>query len=75
MEVDILEGLDQQQRTEIFTYTDDYYPQLSYVNGKFTINSEDDLKYLFFGIDQRYYTTPVTKEKRVANSVKNMSIT
>ena len=27
------------------------------------------MKYLLWGIEQRYYTTPITKEKRVANSV------
>lgn len=36
---------------------------------KFKIKSEQDLKNLLFGIDQRYYTTVVGQEKRVANSV------
>lgn len=27
------------------------------------------MKYLLWGIEQRYFTTPVTKEKRVANSI------
>lgn len=36
---------------------------------KFKIESEQDLKKLLFGIDQRYYTTVVGNEKRVANSI------
>ena len=41
-------------------------------SGKYVITPsqmEDDLKYLLWGIEQRYYTTPVTNENRVANSV------
>ena len=35
----------------------------------FTIGNEEDMKYLLWGIEQRYYTTPVTNENRVANSI------
>ena len=31
--------------------------------------SEDELKMVLFGIEQRFYTTPVGDEKRIANSV------
>ena len=30
------------------------------------------MKYLLWGIEQRYYTTPVTNEKRVANSITKL---
>ena len=53
-------------------YTNQYYPGLEYDGKSFSIGSEEDLKNLLFGIEQRYYTTPVTKEKRVANSVKTI---
>lgn len=69
---DKLKNLKPEQKTEIFDYIHDYKPQLPYTNRKFTIGSEDDLKNLAFGIDQRFYTTPVTKEPRVANSVLNL---
>ncbi|MDU1029654.1 MAG: hypothetical protein E7A50_09265, partial [Clostridiales bacterium] len=36
----------------------------------FSINSDDELKYLLYGIEQRFYTTPFGKEKRLANSVQ-----
>ena len=35
----------------------------------FTIESENDLKSLLYGIEQRYYTTLLGNEKRLANSV------
>lgn len=38
-------------------------------NGKFEIKTDDELKYLLYGIEQRLYTTPLSQEKRLANSV------
>ena len=35
----------------------------------FHVESEDDLKKLLYGIEQRYYTTKVGNEKRLANSI------
>lgn len=55
MAMDTLNGFDRKQKRRI--------------QGVFTIGSEEDMKYLLWGIEQRYYTTPVTKENRVANSV------
>lgn len=39
-------------------------------NKKFEITSDEKLKYLLYGIEQRFYTTPIGKEKRLANSVQ-----
>ena len=61
--------LDQKQKKEVFDYTNDYYPELSYDGNQFTINNDEDLKNLLFGIEERFYTTPVTHEQRAANSV------
>lgn len=36
---------------------------------KFIISSDIDLKKLLYGIEQRYYTTPIGGKKRLANSV------
>ena len=71
MALETLNGFDKEQRKEVLEYTHKYYPNLKYDNKKeiFTIGNEDDLKYLLWGIEQRYYTTPVTNENRVANSV------
>lgn len=71
MAMDTLNGFDRKQKRRILDYTHKYYPHLFYEpkKGVFTIGSEEDMKYLLWGIEQRYYTTPVTKENRVANSV------
>lgn len=72
MAMDTLAGLGHEQQNELFQYTDEYYPGLEYDGKSFTIRTEEDLKNLLFGIEQRYYTTPVTHEKRVANSVQKI---
>jgi hypothetical protein len=59
------------EKKSVSAYIKDYCQNLSYDEKKsnFTIKSEDDLKHLLWGIEQRYYTTPISNEKRVANSV------
>ncbi len=39
---------------------------------KFSIKDEERLKHLLWGIEERYYTTRVGGEKRVANSVSKI---
>ena len=53
----------------VFEYVKDYCPELTNGNNRFAIHNEDSLKRLLFGIEQRYYTTPVGGERRMANSV------
>lgn len=72
MAMDTLNKLDEQQKKEIFSYTDKYYPDLKYDGKAFEIKNEEDMKNLLYGIEQRFYTTPVTNEKRVANSVSQI---
>lgn len=71
MAMEILENFSRRDKQKILKYTHEYYPALTYDETKkvFTIGSEEEMKFLLFGIEQRYYTTPVTKERRVANSV------
>ncbi len=64
-----LNKLDENDRKNIFTYIGDYCPNLRASNGSFEVGTEDELKKLLFGIEQRFYTTPVGGEKRIANSV------
>ncbi|MGZ3952662.1 MAG: hypothetical protein ACXVBZ_14780 [Flavisolibacter sp.] len=40
---------------------------------KFEISSDEELKYLLYGIEQRFYTTLIGKEKRLANSVQTLA--
>lgn len=65
---DTLEKYDDIEKQAIYDYTREY-GQVVYENGKFKIDTDNDLKYILWGIEQRYYTTPIGGEKRVANSV------
>ena len=63
-----IRNLSIEDQQKIFSYIKDYCPDLATSESKFRINTEKDLKRLLYGIDQRYYTTPVGEEKRLANS-------
>jgi len=65
--------------------TEDRDQMLNYINGyceeklkfdsenkKFEITSDEELKLLLYGIEQRFYTTPIGNEKRLANSVQTL---
>lgn len=65
---DTLDKYDDIEKQAIYDYTRDY-GQVTYQNGKFNIDTDEDLKFVLWGIEQRYYTTPIGGEKRVANSV------
>ena len=64
-----LDGLSSGDRARIFSYVEEYCPNLSRVDGAFKIGNEESLKMLLYGIEQRFYTTPVGGERRLANSV------
>lgn len=74
MAMDTLSSFTPESKQEILKYTHEYYPKLKYEEKKkvFTIGSEEEMKYLLWGIEQRYYTTPVTNERRVANSIMQL---
>lgn len=67
-----LETLTNFNDLEIITicdYTESYCVNLTRDGDKFVVNSEEDLKLVLFGIEQRYYTTMIGDKKRVANSI------
>lgn len=64
-----LDSLSKGDREKIFTYIGEYCPDLKTDKNAFEVGSEDEMKLLLFGIEQRFYTTPVGGEKRLANSV------
>jgi hypothetical protein len=66
--LEILNKFSTYERKKVFSYIREYCPELSKTNNKFDISNEESLKKLLYGIEQRYYTTPVSEEKRVANS-------
>lgn len=68
-----LEKMSAQDREGMHTYISDYCKdQLKFdVAAKtFQVSKDDELKLLLYGIEQRFYTTPFGKEKRLANSVQ-----
>lgn len=64
-----LSELDEPDRKNIFKYIGDYCHDLKVSENSFEVGSENELKMLLYGIEQRFYTTPVGGEKRLANSV------
>lgn len=64
-----LSELNEPDRKNIFKYIGDYCPDLKVSENSFEVGSENELKMLLYGIEQRFYTTPVGGEKRLANSV------
>ncbi len=68
-----LSALSLEEKENIFTYIGEYCPELKTEDNAFSVGSEDELKLVLFGIEQRFYTTPVGGEKRIANSVITMS--
>ena len=77
MAIETLNSLQPEEKQQIHSYIRSYCPELNFseVNNTFEIGSEDNLKNLIFGIEQRFYTTPVGNEKRVANSITKLVIT
>lgn len=70
-----LEGMSTDDKTNMLEYIDGYCEQqLNYdqQNQKFEISTDEELKLLVYGIEQRFYTTPFGNEKRCANSVTTM---
>lgn len=53
----------------IYSYICSYCPNLKKNANSFKIGSDEDLTLLLYGIEQRFYTTEVGNERRIANSV------
>lgn len=46
-----------------------YCPRICNEDLTFRVQSDKDLTYLLYGLDQRFYTTTVGEERRIANSI------
>lgn len=66
---DTLSHLQKSDQDQVFSYILEYCPNLKNTNDSFEIGKEEDLKMLLYGIEQRFYTTKVGNEKRLANSI------
>lgn len=69
MAMDTLSKMHDDDKKQIFAYICDYCPDVVTPEQKFKVGSEENLKMVLFGIEQRFYTTLVGGEKRIANSV------
>ncbi len=74
MAIETLSKMNPAQKKQIKEYTSEYFPNLNFDAdlGSFEISDEESLKNLIFGIEQRFYTTIVGAEKRVANSIHKL---
>ena len=64
-----LSNMSAEDKAQIFPYVHEYCPDLSTEDGHFMITSEESLKLLLYGIEERFYTTAIGHKKRIANSV------
>lgn len=75
MAMDSLSKFTAVEKNQIFEYIKEYCTELDFSEeqGHFEIGTEDNLKHLLYGIEQRYYTTPLGNEKRLANSITTLT--
>jgi len=71
MAMESLNAFTPAEKHDIFGYLREYCEDLEFDEEaeNFSISNEEELKKLLFGIEQRYYTTRIGNERRLANSV------
>lgn len=70
-----LDAMSAKDRGNIILYIKNYSDGRLKFNNKtnsFEISTDEELKNLLYGIEQRFYTTAIGKVKRIANSVQNI---
>lgn len=73
MALDTLNSFTDSEIVEVVEYTKSYCTSVPINDDMFVIETEEHLKLVLFGIEQRYYTTSIHPEKRLANSILEMS--
>ena len=63
----------QNDKQQIFQYIQPYCGDVPVADESFLISTENNLKKILYGIEQRYYTTQFGNEKRLANSVLTLT--
>lgn len=66
--MDTLNAYSPQEKDDILTYIQGY-SNVPFINSAFEIETEDHLKHILYGIEQRFYTTQLGNQKRLANSI------
>ena len=69
MAMDTLKKFSNSEKNKVFKYIGNYSQIYDSEQKRFNISSEEDLRLLLWGIEQRFYTTVVGNEKRAANSI------
>jgi len=69
MVIDTINQFTPDDKQQIFQYIRSYCEDVPVDGGNFLVSTEEHLKKILFGIEQRYYTTPIGNEKRLANSI------
>lgn len=67
--IENLSKYSKKEKKDICSYILSYCPKLKKTASSFKIGSDEDLTLLLYGLDEKFYTTQVGKEKRIANSV------
>ena len=70
--LDRLAELEEDEVSTLLQYTAEYCTDIQFEDGAFSVSSEDELKRVLYGIEERYYTTRLGQEKRLANSIKTL---
>ena len=71
--LDTLAKMSAEDRNLMLSYVESYCSGLMKFDkdsGAVQVSSDEELKLLLYGVEQRFYTTPFGKEKRLANSVQ-----
>lgn len=74
--MDSLAKMSEQDKVGILAYIGDYCDQklkFDQASKKIEISTDHELKLLLYGIEQRFYTTLFGQQKRLANSVQNLT--
>jgi len=69
MALDTLNSFTANEVVQVVSYTKSYCTNVPTNGNMFVIETEEHLKLVLFGIEQRYYTTNIRPEKRLANSI------
>lgn len=70
-----LEKMSDDEKNMLFEYINDYCNNklpFDKQSSKFTVSKDDELKQLIYGIEQRFYTATISKQRRLANSVVDL---
>lgn len=72
--MDSFARLEVHEKDQMLDYIHDYCTDITYSESDkcFLISRDEDLKFLLYGIEQRFYTTMLGQEKRLANSIQTL---